>query len=81
MRCKDCEFFSTKPRWRGDHLFENWGSCNNEGIFQDASNVTLEPTEKTLFRFMDSEEYEASFQVHENFGCVGFKKRGYEEKI
>jgi len=36
--------------------------------------VFVKPTEKTLFRYSDAEQYFARFEVHENFGCVGFKK-------
>ena len=69
MRCKNCKYFDGNPA-------DAWGYCNNEEIFQDASDfIIIKPTEKTLFRYMDSEQYGASFEVHENFGCVGFRKR------
>ena len=67
-KCKDCVSFDEEP-------VKGWGSCYNDEIFQDASDpARTKPTEKTLFRYMDSERYGADFQVHENFGCVGFKK-------
>jgi len=72
MRYKDCGFFDKNP-------VKDWGDCNNEEIFQDASDfLFIKPTKKTLFRYADSEQYGASFQVHKNFGCIGFKKKKKE---
>lgn len=69
MKCKDCKFFDKQP-------VKGWGDCNNDELFQDASDfIFVKPTEKTLFRYADKETIGASFQVHENFGCVGFKRR------
>jgi len=72
MKCKDCEFFSYGDS-DDERIVAPWGNCKSE-IFQDISerNIT---SDDVLFKYSDCENYMAYFHVHENFGCVGFKKK------
>lgn len=73
-KCKTCEFFNADPEHWPSPLKE-WGDCKNEDVFQDASDFPfVESSNKVLFKYSADIEGSASFEVHENFGCVAHKK-------
>lgn len=62
--CKNCKFFKPTKNC--------WGNCDSK-IFQDVS-TSFEHADGALFEYADFEGYQAEFEVHENFGCVGFEQ-------
>lgn len=82
MKCKDCEFFNRNYKesaWRASIWTERWSVCDNKEIFQDDSQG--DANKKALFKISDAEGYTAYFIIHENFGCIGFKKNAQKPEI
>lgn len=64
-KCKNCKHYSV------DDIYPQFGLCDNP-IFEEVCGI---PRKETLFLYWDNEGYSAGFRVHENFGCIGFKKK------
>ena len=71
MKCKDCKFFKLTTKIK-------LGECGSN-IFQYNGNTFKFDQELisdgALFLYRDYEGCDAEFLVHEDFGCIGFKKK------
>ena len=62
--CIDCKWFDVDDGC----VYPNFGLCRNPIFKEPCGGIP----DETLFIYWDHEGYSAGFNVHKDFGCIGF---------
>lgn len=69
-KCRECEFFRPLgPDYASGEFYAHAGECKNPKVVDE-----YDPAEGVLIRAGGSDGDGDYFHVHENFGCIKFKK-------
>lgn len=78
-RCRDCHYWE-RETVKKSSLYSLWGFCNSEIFVYNSwgwhgNDIPSPIPANARFIYADHEGDDATFKVHEDFGCVGFKKK------
>lgn len=71
--CKNCKYWAKRKPESYRSGYENlFGECDSD-IYTYTGSGNARPPE--LFSYWDYEGYNAGFEAHPNFGCVGWEAK------